>query len=207
MEVSDVQVADVDDAVEDEGVSWATDESMPTVGQAEPTADGRTVAQQVDEDFEFQVTWPDGTEDIVDASVTTEVPVTPEPQGLTGTDDGAIHFEVPEHVADGEDDVAADVPDDVADAVRRAIAAIESVAVEPDGLPAGVPSAHGAEPEAPLPMPQRFAPPTPDMRAEVIYGAEAATRSEQVDTDHGDDGDERSSALRRLIGSLRRKDH
>jgi hypothetical protein len=45
------------------------------------------------------------------------------------------------------------------------------------------------------------------MRAEVIYAVEAAARSEHTDNGNGDGGDERSSALRRLIGSLRRKDH
>jgi hypothetical protein len=162
-------------------------------------------AQQVDEDFEFQVTWPDGTEDVVDASVTTEIPVTPE--AWTEASDGSMHFQMPELELSDEDEVGHEVSDDVADAVRRAIAAIESVAVEPEGHPSGVSWAHGAGSEAELPKPQRFAPPTPDMRAEVIYAVEAAARSEHTDNGNGDGGDERSSALRRLIGSLRRKDH
>ena len=29
----------------------------------------------IEEDFEFQVTWPDGAEDVVEAAVTTEIPV------------------------------------------------------------------------------------------------------------------------------------
>jgi hypothetical protein len=45
------------------------------------------------------------------------------------------------------------------------------------------------------------------MRAEVIYATQAAAHSEHTASSDGDGGDERSSALRRLIGSLRRKDH
>jgi hypothetical protein len=92
--------------------------------------------------------------------------------------------------------------------VRRAIAAIELVAIEPPNAPS-VPS---AGPVTAPPPPQLFAPPTPDMRAEVIYATQAASHAEPITDGEGDNGevdggDERSSALRRLIGSLRRKDH
>jgi hypothetical protein len=149
--------------------------------------------------------------------VTTEIPVTPEAEVpaetemsvdaevLTESDDGSMHFQMPELELSDEDEAGAEVSDDVADAVRRAIAAIESATVEPESQLPAPPSAHA--PEAALPVPQRFAPPTPDMRAEVIYGAEAAAQPEYIDNGVDDGGDERSSALRRLIGSLRRKDH
>ena len=209
VEVAEVaEGADVEVADADEGVSWGTDEFMPVVDRAGPVVDEHADTQEADEEFEFQVTWPDGTEDVVEASVTTEIPVTPETEVFTETDDGAMHFQMPELELAGEDGSDAEVPDDVADAVRRAIAAIESVTVEPEGQPGGTLSAQPVGAETALPMPQRFAPPTPDMRAEVIYGTEAAAQSEQTDVaDNGAGGDERSSALRRLIGNLRRKDH
>jgi hypothetical protein len=120
-----------------------------------------------------------------------------------------------------------DVPDDVAVAVRRAIAAIESASVgdtdgswdatpemtdadladsDADALTVG--QEHDGSVEA---TSMGFAPPTMAMRAEVLYGEVSAdgsslTAAAASDT-ADDDSNDRESALRRLIGGLRRKDH
>ncbi len=175
-----------------------------------------------------------------------------------------------------DDDAGADeVPDDVAAAVRRAIAAIEMVSGEvpmitPMEVDSGPESSDNSdmgnfdmgtfepatfdpatfEPTPSEPAPSEpaavaaqvatveaapsafagFAPPTMAMSAEVMYAqveeaaiaqADAAVEIPQPslastgvasvvfvdDEPSGGSGDERSSALRRLIGSLRRKDH
>ncbi len=146
-----------------------------------------------------------------------------------------------------EPELADDVPDDVAEAVRRAIAAIETASAaapdvttelpeiaeiavieEPDMLE--IPAATVSEapaPDAPAAGLGGFAPPTMAMRAEVLYGqmaddevgAPVVAESSPADgvasvvfvdepvEDGSGGGNERSSALSRLIGSLRRKDH
>ncbi|MEM8745094.1 MAG: hypothetical protein AAGF91_00205 [Actinomycetota bacterium] len=114
------------------------------------------------------------------------------------------------------------VPDTVAHAVRRALDAIEVVNTPQGGVlslidgsarrAAGSTDAVAtAPPTQPAPSGSPFAPPTPDMRAEVIYArmaaeAEAAAAGHAgVDPDVDDGGGSgRTKALRRLIGSLRR---
>jgi hypothetical protein len=142
-----------------------------------------------------------------------------------------------------EDGVEDDVPDDVAEAVRRAIAAIETASLtappavsdewtvddddwgsfdlEGDPAVAATPteSVPVTAPDAPAAGTMGFAPPTMDMRAEVLYqqaseydgdlsssagnltleGASASPAPEGASS-------ERTSALRRLIGGLRRGD-
>lgn len=215
-----------------------------------PSEDSAPVhVDALDDDFEFQVTWPDGTAEAVEAKVPVEDPV------ITETDDGAFHFEMPELEVSDDDAAADEVPDDVADAVRRAIAAIESASVEPssvpvDGLTSDEPVVVDtfdteittkvevmAPPEVVEPAPALeaptpagtggFAPPTMDMRAEVMYAwadpaaVDPAGQSTEPslptpgvasvifvdDEPEEGSGNERTSALRRLIGSLRRKDH
>ncbi|MGB9344423.1 MAG: hypothetical protein WCA90_00170 [Ilumatobacteraceae bacterium] len=221
-------------------------------------------------DFQFEVTWPDGTEELVAAP--TDVAASPEgvdtssdAPAFVETDDGELQFEIPPLELSDDEAAADEVPDDVASAVRRAIAAIESAAGAPvlatvdtpeatvDAASvesAGVPAAAeittqfaAVEGEAAPQGFAGFAPPTMDMRAEVMYAkmeeeamAEEAMAespfdappdavgdqaySEPMQPSHGvasvvfldeepesEPADERSSALRRLIGSLRRKDH
>ena len=210
------------------------------------------------DDFEFSVVWPDGSEQLADgAAVDIDDPIDVEP-AFTETDDGELQFSMPPLTLSDEPEAAdAGVPDDVADAVRRAIAAIESASVgEPEAETdpghvaqetpdaefshAGTADVVATAADTPLELPQAaiveapaapanglagFAPPTMATRAEVLYGqmaddgaaiadaASAPTLAEQTPAmatsaaGTGGQGDERSSALRRLIGSLRRKDH
>jgi len=180
--------------------------------------------------LEFVVMWPDGSEEpateasayVEDAgSITDELVV-------TEFDYGTLEFSMPPLELSDEPEFAdADVPDDVADAVRRAIAAIESASA---AAPAVAALEYDESPvmSGPAEVLGDFAPPTMAMRAEVLYGltddetggtAEAAAMvGEALPTDavvsvdgaaeeSSAGGNERSSALRRLIGSLRRKDH
>ena len=239
------------------------------------------------DDFEFSVVWPDGSEQLADgAAADLDDSLDVEPT-FTETDDGELQFSMPPLTLSDEPEVAdAEVPDDVADAVRRAIAAIESASVgEPDveidlgdvmpetadievshsegtdldasateitdveiaGLEIPDLDATAVEiaeveiadvetdlvgvdeileaPAAPATGFAGFAPPTMATRAEVLYGqmaddgavvaepALAPTLAGQTPAmatsanGTGGHGDDRSSALRRLIGSLRRKDH
>jgi len=233
--------------------------------------------------FEFSVVWPDGSAE--PASADTVDPVAPmnvieptpvddlaapragEALSFTQSDDGSLHFQMPLLMLGDEPEFAdAEVPDDVAEAVRRAIAAIESASVAPPEVapqpevttrwPAIAEVASIDEFEltpvadtfemAPAAGPGAFAPPTMATSAEVMYAqllddgpsasteavAEAAAAAaaepaamptlaerspangvatvvfidEPVEEESGDI-DDRSSALRRLIGGLRRKDH
>lgn len=215
-----------------------------------------------DDDFEYQVTWPDGTAEPVEAEASEPT----EDSVITEIDDGELHFEMPELEVSDDDAIADDVPDDVADAVRRAIAAIESASVDSSSVPVaelasdepvvvdtfdadlGLAADTDADSRAdteittqvealappedvePAPAPAgmgAFAPPTMDMRAEVMYARAEEAAGEPVassvepslptpgvasvvfvdDEPEEDSGNERTSALRRLIGSLRRKDH
>jgi len=183
VEVADVEVADI---------------------EAAPAATVRS-----SEDFDFSVVWPEGPEEPADGDPEFAMP----PLELSHEPDQAV----------GE------VSDDVADAVRRAIAAIESASVastpaaEVTGQlpqvddftieftdPAGT-SSHDVGPDAGSAASAfgTFAPPAMATRAEVLYGQmtdDGETIEEQVVAPEDGDHD-RSSALRRLIGSLRRKDH
>jgi hypothetical protein len=238
-------------------------ETVEHVGASD--ADATSADAEGDDEFEFTVVWPDGSEEsavlaAVDVEETTtrvdeqshvdesdhQVPETEPPFRRSG--DGYLEFTMPPLALSDEPELAdAEVPDDVAQAVRRAIAAIES---------AGIATAEFAPPsESTAPLPRiadggrldelaspattetrtaglgGFAPPTMAMRAEVLYGlvdadstvgdvAPAVQRAASPSTAmpsvvFADDpvevgsggGNERSSALRRLIGSLRRKDH
>ncbi len=260
------------------------------------TVDEGTVDEMADEmaddmaDFEFQVVWPNGSEGpLTNAHV--EAPVAEAP-AFTETADGALHFELPELELVDDDEATDEVPDEVAAAVRRAIAAIESASAEPAAIAAidiDAPSVDvldgvvidtfdtdiadidivdtdtdtfdivddTASVAAPVLITTQvptvpttlggFAPPTLDMAAEAIYAREAAaieaadialagehalaapsleavvapvTETAAAPVNQGvasvvfvdgepvaESGNERSSALRRLIGSLRRKDH
>jgi hypothetical protein len=211
-------------------------------------------------DFEFEVRWPDGSEEplSLDDAFVDEMQ---EPAAFTETVDGDLRFEMPPLVLSDDDSDADEVPDDVAAAVRRAIAAIEAAAVVPIEVAfdidtaaesAGVdadsvlaPEASATEAVAPittqLPVQDTpptsagigFAPPTLDTSAEVIYARMEAELDAELDAGTAAEievearaetetemptgtvaepevlapvGDDRSSALRRLIGSLRRKD-
>jgi hypothetical protein len=227
-------------------------------------------------DLDFQMTWPDGTEESVVADGSG--PVVPQAPAFTEVNTGELRFEMPALELSDDDAGADEVPDDVAAAVRRAIAAIEMVSGEvpmitpmevdsapesPDSSdmgnfdmgtfepatfdpatfesttfepatvePATVEPADVvvAQVEAAPSAFAGFAPPTMDMSAEVMYAqveaaaiahADVAVEIPQPslastgvasvvfvdDEPSGGSGDERSSALRRLIGSLRRKDH
>ncbi len=97
-------------------------------------ADADTDGEADGDDFEFSVVWPDGSEQLADgAAADLDDSLDVEPT-FTETDDGELQFSMPPLTLSDEPEVAdAEVPDDVADAVRRAIAAIESASVgEPD---------------------------------------------------------------------------
>ncbi len=211
------------------------------------------------DDFEFAVVWPDGSEEpatdistsgensttVADDTVVDPVVESSADQPvITQSEDGNLEFTMPPLELSDEPELAdSEVPDDVAEAVRRAIAAIESASVPAfasgstdstdstmmiDDEIADV-AVHGSDvADAESAGFGGFAPPTMAMRAEVLYGltdddreaADSPTQDEAwssagvasvvfVDDpaeDASGGGNERSSALRRLIGSLRRKD-
>jgi len=241
-----------------------------------------TVGTEIDTDeglvgFEFAVVWPDGSEELatsatsatVDTNHTNDTAVTADasepvlvvglaPPGavvpiFTQSDGGDLRFELPPlTISDDPEAADADVPDDVALAVRRAIAAIEAaMAATPEFAPrpeviTQLPeiaeiapldefdSVDAADTARPTCL-DRFAPPTMATSAEVLYAqmaddgpsVDAAAHAVAAPTLAGspaggvasvvfvdepveaerDGGIERSSALRRLIVSLRRKDH
>jgi hypothetical protein len=180
-----------------------------------------------DDPTDFQVTWPNATEEPVLVEAIDAVPQAA--PAFTHSDNGDLRFEMPALELSDDDAQADEVPDDDAAAVRRAIAAIEMVSGEVpviapiDFDPFDDTIQHAvAEPTGM----GGFAPPTMATRAEVMYAeaeeaAAAAARLEQSslpalgdaptvfvdDQPSQDAADERTSALRRLIGSLRRKDH
>lgn len=230
-------------------------------------ADDATIESS--DDFEFAVVWPDGSEvpaagaqpALSPTDVDAEEPVVRE------SDDGNLAFTMPPlELSDDLEQADGDVPDDVAEAVRRAIAAIESATVaaapaapvaadvtaqlplvtdaEPVEQADRVPATAGpqtsaedvanADRVAAAPGFGGFAPPTMATRAEVLYGqmtddgqiidepavapklpgtsagggvASVVFVDEPEEPTAGGGDNERSSALRRLIGSLRRKDH
>ena len=287
-DVDDVEdLDDLDDDVEVPALQMPElefDDDAPVVDHADADTDGEADG----DDFEFSVVWPDGSEQLADgAAADLDDSLDVEPT-FTETDDGELQFSMPPLTLSDEPEMAdAEVPDDVADAVRRAIAAIESASVgEADvdvDLGDVVPETADVEishveishveiteidatameiteveiteveiteveitdveiteaetdlagvdeiveaPAAPAPANglAGFAPPTMATRAEVLYGqmsddgavvaepALAPTLAGQTPAMAtsgdaiGGQGDERSSALRRLIGSLRRKD-
>ncbi len=202
-----------------------------------------------DDPTDFQVTWPDETEDSVLVS-----PADVSPHGapaFTQTDNGDLRFEMPALELSDDDVEADEVPDDVAAAVRRAIAAIEMVSGE---VPVIAPIGGHADmfdteptsetlievaPVDPAPSFTGFAPPTLATSAEVMYAQQVEAAETQLAREFGEPylpaagaatvasaaaepneaseatadrpdeegSNERSSALRRLIAGLRRKDH
>jgi hypothetical protein len=182
-----------------------------------------------DDPTDFQVTWPNATEEPVLVEAIDVVPQAA--PAFTHSDNGDLRFEMPALELSDDDAQADEVPDDVAAAVRRAIAAIEMVSGE---VPVIAPidfDPFDDTHQLPIIEPSvsslgGFAPPTMAMRAEVMYAEaeEAAAATARLgqsslppeldastvfvdDRSSQDAASERSSALRRLIGSLRRKDH
>jgi hypothetical protein len=198
-EVAEPEVAEVE----------VTAVEVASVGVADVIAGADDATVGSSEDLGFSVVWPD--------------------DDLEEPADGGPEFVMPplELGQEPEQD-GGEVPDDVAEAVRRAIAAIESASVaatpaaEVTGQlpqvddfaieftdPAGTPShdAPRATGAAASPF-GTFAPPAMATRAEVLYGQmtdDGRIIEEQVVAPADGDND-RSSALRRLIGSLRRKE-
>lgn len=174
-------------------------------------------ATQDADEFDFSVVWPD------------------EPADGDESANGALHLEMPDlALAEQPEVFDAEVSDDVAEAVRRAVAALESATIETPEITAQLPQVDeqwltAVAPHATSAMSTDepaagrsgssgfgFAPPTMDTRAEVLYGRTATERAAGVSSSTVDvavaaevnsGSDERTSALRRLIGSLRRKDH
>ena len=251
-------------------VSLALAESTVHTGETvDEIADTVTDTDTADDlaGFDFSIVWPDGSEE--PATFDTVATGKPPPVGglapptadvapsFTQLDVGDLHFEMPPLTLSDEPELAdADVPDDVAEAVRRAIAAIESASVAAHHVapqtevaqrlpeiaeiapidPAdSVDAAVTVDVASPVGL-GGFAPPTMATSAEVLYAQMAddvptidpdrgpylpeqeAKKSpasgvasvvfvdEPVEVEDADDND-RSSALRRLIGGLRRKDH
>ena len=194
MAVDDVVIADA-------GPDWNLDSADDTV------------------DLEYQVVRPD------DDGIDGENPDTSEEAAaVVEVADGGLYFEMPPLDLTDEPASNEEVPDDVADAARRAIAAIESAAVDaPSIAPISDPESGDIDAPAATGL-GAFAPPSVDTSAEVLYSqwetaaAEAATGSgsdavsvefdgEELTTAGEGEASDRSSALRRLIGSLRRKGH
>ena len=167
VDLSDVD-ADVVDADALEGADPEADDewadSFILVGEPDDeTVDDQTIDDETvdvvpvgddEADFHFEVTWPDGTEEVVAAP--TDVAASPEgidtsndAPAFVETDDGELQFEIPPLELSDDEAVADEVPDDVASAVRRAIAAIESAAGAPVLAAVDTPVAEapvGAEP-------------------------------------------------------------
>ena len=198
---------DVFDDVEAEADVDVDVDADAEAAEAAEVSDGE--ALESSEDFDFSVVWPDGREEPADGDPDFEMP--------------------PLELSDEPDEAESEVPDEVADAVRRAIAAIESASMAPTPAtevtgqlpqvddftieftePAET-SSHGAAPVAGMPAPAfgAFAPPAMATRAEVLYGqmTDEGEPIEEPVVAPADGESDRSSALRRLIGSLRRKDH
>ncbi len=209
-----------DEVVEFETVEHPVDEVVADVDVFEPmqatdveVVDAEVVDTEVvdaatvtSEEFDFSVVWPEGPEE---------------------QDEGDAELAMPPLELDHESDQPGDVvPDDVAEAVRRAISAIESASMAPtpgvevtSQLPqvddfmiefsAGTIS-HETAPVAGTTAPafETFAPPAMATRAEVLYGqmTDDGQPIEEPAVAPASDDHDRSSALRRLIGSLRRKD-
>lgn len=201
--------ADVVEVIEADVVEIEVDEAEVAEVEVAEVEVAEAAIVESSEDFDFSVVWPDGPEEPADGDPEFAMP----PLEVSGQIDGD----------------AGEVSDDVAEAVRRAIAAIESASVaatpgvEITGqlpqvddfsieffdpvAPSG--SGVGAEPATSAPSFSTFAPPAMATRAEVLYGQmtdDGHTIEEQAAAPEDPDND-RSSALRRLIGSLRRKDH
>lgn len=183
---------------------------------------------------EFTVVWPDVPEDeessddehaqlpepaLQQAAVVEAAPV------LVRTDDGNVQFVMPPLTLSDEPEIAdADVPEDVAAAVRSVIAAIEAAGFSTPSADAGMtPRPDVAaqltdnvviEPTGQIDVVpagfRGFSPPTMATRAEVLYDHSTLAPASMAGGPAApatDDPSDRSSALRRLIGSLRRKDH
>ncbi len=141
-----------------------------------------------DDPTDFQVTWPNATEEPV---LVEAIDVSPQiAPAFTHSDNGDLRFEMPALELSDDDARADEVPDDVAAAVRRAIAAIEMVSGE---VPVIAPLDFDPFDDTiqhPVTEPTGsssggFAPPTMAMRAEVMYAeaeaAAAAAAAEQLD--------------------------
>jgi hypothetical protein len=264
--MDDLYIETIDDPYADLYVETADPLSAETaedlhVETVEELREGDT--DEEDDEFEFSVVWPDGSEEsairtaaAAEESTAASVewadldeanePAVDVEQPSRRSADGYLEFAMPPLAVDDEaPSVDAEVPDDVAEAVRRAITAIESASVatsalvqQPEStteLPVVEDQSLG-EPASPQASETSvgafggFAPPTMAMRAEVLYGqvdavwtgadtratvARSASPSSGTPTvfaadlaEGGSGGDdERRSALRRLIGSLRRKDY
>ena len=150
-------------------------------------------------------------------------------------DDPSIDFDVPALVLNDFPSAEGAVPDDVSSAVLRAIRAIENAStaaphVAPiPGADTTTAPAPAPAPVEPAPAPMGFAPPTLETSAEVMYAAAAAAAADPeaaapstdrsdadtfeprvasvvfVDDEEEPEPEDRAGALRRLIGSLRRR--
>jgi hypothetical protein len=166
------------------------------------------VIEEPSEADDFSVVWPEGADEEADGDPEFAMP--------------------PLELSHEPDPDGGEVPDDVAEAVRRAIAAIESASMaaptpaaevtgqlpqvddfaieftdpprtsSPDLATAGTSAGFGT-----------FAPPAMATRAEVLYGqmTDDGQIIEEPAVAPVDGDNDRSSALRRLIGSLRRREH
>ena len=187
----------------------ADDIALPAVVPIEPTADAEH----------------DVESDVLPAEAPLAVVADLEPDDA---DEPAanVDFEIPALVLSEVPSPDDDVPDEVSNAVLRAIRAIESASTTAPTVAAI------AEPEPPAPEPEPavmgFAPPTLEMSAEAIYARQAAEMAaaevdEPAASDHdqprvasvvfvddaaGNDEPEpesRAGALRRLIDSIRKR--
>jgi hypothetical protein len=127
--------ADLDVESDPEAIELALDmaaftDTADTDFTDEVAADEVSVESPVDDmtDFEFQVVWPNGSEESV-TTAPAEMPVLDAP-AFTETAEGELHFDMPALELVDDEAATDEVPDEVAAAVRRAIAAIESASAE-----------------------------------------------------------------------------
>jgi hypothetical protein len=210
---ADDEITVHDEITVDDEIALSADQSVESESPVEPVVSAGSG---------FEVVWPKRD---------TDAGVGPDTHdGPTANDLSVAPIEQSAHAA--HDELVDDVPEDVADSVRRAIAVLESATAAPAALapivqPDQYDYAAVTPPASPSPL-SAFAPPTADMSVEAIYaraiaadeaqataqavasGSSDIAASTSVEESNAvvpdDDSGDRSSALKRLIGSLRRKD-
>ncbi len=229
---SDVNVVDEQAATSSPtaaGAVDAIDAPAPVVDTETDLASADAAAPAVDATPEAS-TIPGSASETAQAADQDEADRPAEPDAAPSS----IDFEVPALVLSDLPSADGVVPDEVSNAVLRAIRAIENASTAPPAVApiVGVEATPDAPPAEPPPAPMGFAPPTLDTSAEAIYAARAKaavaeqeavepTVSAAVDTEVPEsrvasvvfvDDDEaepepedRAGALRRLISSLRRR--
>ncbi len=144
-DVADVETI-ADSRVDDVGDEAAVDSLDEAVVVDDVVELDQLVDVETDEwsgDFEYCVVWPDGSEAPAAGVSSVPSPDVEHMEGplLTESDDGDLTFTMPPlQLGDEPEQADRGVPADVADAVRRAIAAIETAIVESPPAASGAPA-------------------------------------------------------------------